>query len=170
MEQMAALGGMILVVFAVMMVLGLLVGGLVLKFSVRLLQGFSPGYGKSILVVFLAGVAGAIINIVLTMVMGVGAGMGDPPAMGNEAAMAGAMVASLGVLAVSLLAALFITAFFINLLIKSPDGQAIGFGRSCLVSLLYLVAMVVLGIVVGIVLGIIAGVMGVGAGMAGMGG
>ena len=45
MEQMAALGGMILVVFAVMMVLGLLVGGLVLKFSVRLLQGFSPGYG-----------------------------------------------------------------------------------------------------------------------------
>ena len=92
MEQMAALGGMILVVFAVMMVLGLLVGGLILKFSVRLLQGFSPSYGKSILVVFLSGVVCFIINIALTMVMGVGAGMGDPTAMGNEAAMAGAMM------------------------------------------------------------------------------
>lgn len=168
MEQMAALGGMILVVFAVMMVLGLLVGGLILKFSVRLLQGFSPGYGKSVLVVFLAGVAGFIINLVLTMVMGVGAGMGDPAAMGNEAAMAGAMMASLGIMGVSLLAALFITAFFINLLIKSPTGQAIGYGRSCLVSLLYLVAMVVLGFVASIAIGVIIGVMGVGmAGMAG---
>ena len=167
MEQMAALGGMILVIFAVMMVVGLLVGGLVLKFSVRLLQGFSPSYGKSILVVFLAGVAGFIINLVLTMVMGVGAGMADPSAMGSEAAMAGAM-ASLGIMGVSLLAALFITAFFINLLIKSPTGQAIGYGRSCLVSLLYLVAMVVLGIVASIVIGIIVGVMG--AGMAGMAG
>ena len=75
MEQMAALGGMILVIFAVMMVLGLLVGGLVLKFSVRLLQGFSPSYGKSILVVFLAGVAGFIINLVLTMVMAIAASL-----------------------------------------------------------------------------------------------
>ena len=167
MEQMAALGGMILVVFAVMMVLGLLVGGLVLKFSVRLLQGFSPGYGKSILVVFLSGVVGFIINIALTMVMGVGAGMGDPSMMGGEAAMAGAM-ASLGIMGVSLLAALFITAFFINLLIKSPTGQAIGYGRSCLVSLLYLVAMGVLGVVASIAIGVIVGVMGVGmAGMAG---
>ena len=95
--------------------------------------------------------------------VGVGAGMGDPTAMGNEAAMAGAMMASLGVMGISLLAALFVTAFFINLLVKSPDGQAIGYGRSCLVSLLYLVAMVVLGFVASIVIGIIIGMMGVGA-------
>jgi len=172
MEQMAALGGMILVIFAVVVVLGLLVGGLVLKYSVRLLQGFAPGYGKSVLVVFLSGVAGFLINIVLTMVMGVGAGLGgDPAAMaGNEAAMAGAMMASLGLMAISLLAALFITAFFINLMIKSPDGRAIGYGRSCLVSLLYLVAMVVLGFVASIGIGIIIAMMGLGAGMAGLGG
>lgn len=164
MEQMAALGGMILVVSVVMMVLGLLVGGLVLKFSVRLLQGFSPGYGKSVLVVFLAGVAAFIIQIVLSMVMGIGGGMAaDPAAMGNEAAMAGMMMASLGIMGASLLAALFITALFVNLLIKSPDGQAIGYGRSCLVSLLYLVVMVVLGIVASIVIGIIIGMMGIGA-------
>ncbi|WP_460455668.1 hypothetical protein [Arenimonas alkanexedens] len=163
---------MILVIFAVMLVLGLLVGGLVLKFSVRMLQSFSPSYGKSVLVVFLAGVAGFIVNIVLTMAMGVGTGMGDPTAMaGNEAAMAGAMMASLGVMAISLLASLFITAFFVNLMIKAPDGRAIGFGRSCLVALLYLVVMVVLGIVAGIAIGIILAMLGVGAaGLAGMGG
>lgn len=163
MEQMAALGGMILVVFVVMMVLGLLVGGLVLKFCVRLLQGFSPGYGKSVLVVFLSGVAAFIIQMVLSVAFGIGGGMADPSAMGNEAAMAGMMMASLGIMGGSLLAALFITAFFINLMIKSPTGQAIGYGRSCLVSLLYLVVMVVLGIVASIVIGIIIGMMGVGA-------
>jgi hypothetical protein len=156
MEQMAAYGGMILGVFALMMVGGLLIGGLVLKFTVRLLQGFSPGYGKSVLVVFLAMVAGFIVNIVLSMVMGVGSNaalMG-----GDEAAMAGAMMASLGLMAISLLASLFITAFFVNLLIKQPDGQAIGYGRACLVSLLYLVVIVVLGIIAAVVLGVVIGI------------
>lgn len=165
MEQMAALGGMILVIFAVMCVGGLLIGGLVLKFTVRLLQGFSPGYGKSVLVVFLAMLVGFIVNIVLSMVMGVGnaAMMG-----GDEAAMASAMAASLGAMAISLLASLFITAFFVNLMIKQPDGQAIGFGRSCLVSLLYLVVMVVLVIIASLVLGVVIGLGA--AGMAGVAG
>lgn len=166
MEQMAALGGMILVVFLVMAVLGLLLGGLVLKFTVRLLQSFSPSYGKSVLVVFLSMVAGFVVNIVLSLVMGVGSNaamMG-----GDEAAMAGAMAASMGAMAISLVASLFITAFFVNLLIKQPDGQAIGYGRSCLVALLYLVVMVVIGIVASIVLGVVIGLLGVGAaGMAG---
>ena len=155
MEQMAALGGMMLVMFAVRLVVGLLLGGLVLKFTVRLLQGFSPGFGKSVLVVFLAGVAGFIVNIVLSMAMGVGSNaamMG-----GDEAAMASARAASLGAMAISLVLSLFITAFFVNLMIKQPDGQAIGFGRSCLVALLYLVVMVVLGIVVSLVLGVVLG-------------
>ena len=155
MEQMAAFGGMILGVLAVAMLGSLLIGGLVLKFTVRLLQGFSPGYGKSVLVVFLAGVAGFIVNIVLSMAMGVGSNaamMG-----GDEAAMASAMAASLGAMAISLVLSLFITAFFVNLMIKQPDGQAIGFGRSCLVALLYLVVMVVLGIVVSLVLGVVLG-------------
>lgn len=169
MEQMAALGGMILVIFAVVFVVGLLLAGLVLKFSVRLLQGFSPGYGKSLLVVFLAGVVGFIINVVLTMVMGVGGGGMDPAAISSgEAAMAGAMMASLGVMAISLLASLFINAFFINLLIKAPDGRAIGYGRACLIALLYLVAMVVIGVIATIGLGILMAAMGMGA--AAMGG
>lgn len=155
MENMAALGGIFLAVLAVMVVVGLLVGGLVLKFTVRLLQSFSPGYGKSVLVVLLAGVAGLVVNIVLTMAMG-GA---NPAALGEggEAAMAGAMMASLGGMAISLVASFFITAFFVNLLIRQPDGQAIGYGRACLVSLLYLMVMVVLTIIVSVVLGVVIG-------------
>ena len=156
MENMAALGGMVLVIFAVMVVVGLLIGGLVLKYTVRLLQSFSPSYGKSVLVVFLSGVAGFVLNIALTMVMGVGNSMAMAGA--DEAAMAGAMMASLGVMAISLLASLFITAFFVNLMIKAPDGQAIGFGRSCLVSLLYLVVMVVLGIAASFALALVIGI------------
>ena len=156
MENMAALGGMILVIFAVMAVVGLLFGGLVLKYTVRLLQSFAPGYGVSVLVVFLSAVAGFVVNIALSMAMGVGNSMAMAGA--DEAAMAGAMMASLGAMAISLLASLFITAFFINLMIKAPGGQAIGFGRSCLVSLLYLVVMVVIGIVMSIVLAMVVGI------------
>lgn len=155
MENMAALGGVFLLVFAVMLVLGLLLGGLVLKFTVRMLQSFSPSYGKSVLVVFLAGVAGFVVNIALSMAMGVG----NSAMMtgGNEAAMAGAMAGALGAMAISLVASLFITAFFVNLMIKRPDGQAIGFGRSCLVSLLYLVVMVVIAVIASVVLGLVIG-------------
>ena len=139
----------------------LLLGGLVLKFSVRLLQSFSPGYGKSVLVVFLAMVAGFVLNIILTMAMG--AGNNAALMSGDEAAAAAAVMGSLGVMAVGLVGSLFITALFVNLLIKQPDGQAIGYGRSCLIALLYLVVMVVLTIIASVVLGIVIGA----AGMAG---
>lgn len=155
MEQLAAFGGMIFVAMAVMVVLGLLFGGLVLKFTVRLLQRFSPGYGKSVLVVFLAGGTGFVLNLLLSMAMGVGSNaalMG-----GDEAAMAGAMMAGLGLMAISLLASVFITAFFVNLMIRQPGGQAIGYGRSCLVALLYLVVMVVLAVILSLVAGVVIG-------------
>ena len=161
MEQMAAFGGLILVALLGMAVVGLLLGGLVLKFSVRLLQSFSPGYGKSVLVVFLAMVAGFVLNIILTMAMG--AGNNAALMSGDEAAAAAALMGSLGVMAVGLVGSLFITALFVNLLIKQPDGQAIGYGRSCLIALLYLVVMVVLTIIASVVLGIVIGA----AGMAG---
>ena len=161
MEQMAAFGGLILVAMLGMAVVGLLLGGLILKFSVRLLQSFSPGYGKSVLVVFLAMVAGFVLNIILTMAMG--AGNNAALMSGDEAAAAAALMGSLGVMAVGLVGSLFITALFVNLLIKQPDGQAIGYGRSCLIALLYLVVMVVLTIIASVVLGIVIGA----AGMAG---
>ena len=44
-----------------------------------------------------------------------------------------------------LLASLFITAACVNWLIRHPDGRAIGYARSLLVSLLYLVIGTVLG-------------------------
>ena len=106
MEQMAAFGGLILVALLGMAVVGLLLGGLVLKFSVRLLQSFSPGYGKSVLVVFLAMVAGFVLNIILTMAMG--AGNNAALMSGDEAAAAAALMGSLGVMAVGLVGSLLV--------------------------------------------------------------
>lgn len=160
MEGMAALGGMILLVAAVMLVLGLLVGGLVLKFSVRLIESFSPGYGKSVLVVFVSGLIGFVVNVVIGMALGVGA---SAATQGGDAAMAGAMMASLGASAISIVAYLFVLAFFINLMIKHPDGRAIGYGRACLSSLLYVIVMVVLGIIASIGLGVLMAMLGLGA-------
>ncbi|TNJ35603.1 hypothetical protein [Arenimonas terrae] len=163
--DMAVVGGM-LVGFLVAAIIGLLFAGLVLKFSVRLVEGFSPGYGRSLLVVFLAAVTGFIVNVVTTMVLGVGTNMA---AMGADADPAAAMAAMgssmLLVWGISLVAGLVINAAFINLLIKHPDGRAIGFGRSLLVALLYLMVMVVLTVVISIVLGVVLGLGA--AGMAG---
>jgi hypothetical protein len=156
--DMAFVGGMLFgAVIAV--VIGLLVAGLVLKFSVRLVAGFSPGYGRSVLVVLLAGIVGFIVNIVAMSVLGVGANMAsmgpnpDPSVM--MAAMGGAW---LGAMAISMVAGLLLYGFFINWLLKRPDGGSIGFGRSVLAALLYLVVMFVLAFIFAFVIGIVAGI------------
>lgn len=163
--EMAAMGGA-LVIMLVAVIVGLLIAGLILKFSVRLVAGFSPGYGRSLLTVLAAAVLGFIVNIVLTAVFGVGGGMmggglagGDPEAA--AAAMAGAGMAMMGVMAVSAIVNLFILAACINWIIKRPGGIAIGFGRSLLAALVYLVIFIVIGIIFGIVMGML----GLGAGM-----
>lgn len=156
--EMAAIGGA-LVGILVIAVIGLLLAALILKLSVRMVEGFSPGYGRSLLVVVVAGIIGFAVNMVVSAAMGVG-GAALPSMDGSEAAAAAVatmMGAMLGAMAVSLLASLFITAACVNWLIRHPDGRAIGYGRSLLVSLLYLVIATVLGIVIGVVLGLVIG-------------
>ena len=159
--EMAAVGGM-LVFFLLFFVVGLLVAALLLKLSVRLAAGFSPGYLRSLGTVALATVVGFIANVILTMVFGLGGGAmsgGDPEAA--ALAMAGAGLAVMGL---SLVISFLVTAACVNLLIKRPDGSALGFGRSLLVTLVYAIFLIVLGIIAGIVIT----VLGVGAaGLAG---
>jgi len=62
---------------------------------------------------------------------------------------------------VSAIVNLFIIAACVNWIIKRPGGIAIGYGRSVLVALVYLVIFIVLAIIMGIVLGML----GMGAGM-----
>jgi hypothetical protein len=155
--DMAFVGGMLFgAVIAV--VIGLLVAGLVLKFSVRLVAGFSPGYWRAVLVVLLAGIVGFIVNIVAMSLLGVGSSMAamgpNPDPSVVMAAMGGAW---LGAMAISMIAGLLLYGFFINWLLKQPDGGSIGFGRSVLAALLYLVAMFVLAFIFTFVIGIVAG-------------
>lgn len=166
MEAAGAAVGAMLLVFIVFVVFYLLIGGLILKFSVKLIEKFSPSYGRSMLTVLLASIVSFVVSIVLALVFGAGAA----GLAGNDAE---AAMASMG--AVSILANLFgfaigflVMAFSINLLIKRPDGSALGFGRACLVSLLYTAVMVVLFVIVGIVLAVVFGAALIGAaGLAG---
>ena len=147
MEGMAMMGAGLLVGFLVMAVVGVLIGALILKFVIKLLEKFSPSYGKSVLVVILAGVAGFVVYVVLAMLMvGTGAATMDPNDQAAMAAMAGA---SFGAMGLSLVAYLLIYAGAIHLLVKRPDGSAYGFGRALLASLLYMIVMVVLSVVAG---------------------
>ena len=113
--EMAAIGGA-LVGILVIAVIGLLVAALILKLSVRMVEGFSPGYGRSLLVVVVAGIIGFVVNMVVSAGMGLGSAA-MPPMDGSEAAAAAAasmMGAMAGVMAISLLASLFITAGCVN--------------------------------------------------------
>jgi len=137
-------------------VVTLLVGGLILKFSVKLLEKFSPSYGKCVLTVLLVGIASFAVSFVMSMVFGLGAaGMGASadPAAAMASMGAATMLSSLVTLVITFL----LLATGVNLLIKHPDGRAIGFGRACLVSLLYVVIFMVLGFIVGIVLAVFFG-------------
>ena len=149
--------GAMLLVFVVFFVLFLLLGGLILKFSVKLIEKFSPSYGRSVLTVFLAGIISFVVSIILAMVFGLGAaGMGAAGA-DSEAAMASMGLMSILINLVSAAIGFVVMAFSINLLIKRPDGSAMGFGRACLISLLYMAVMVVLFVIVGIVLALVFG-------------
>ena len=167
--EMAAMGGA-LVFMLLAVIIGLLFAGLILKLSVRLVAGFSPGYGRSLLTVLAAAVLAFLVNIVVTMVFGVGGGMmggglagSDPDAAAT--ALAGAGMAMMGVMAVSAIVNLVIIAACVNWMIKRPGGIAIGFGRSLLVALVYMIIFIVISIIVGAVIGML----GMGAGlMAGM--
>jgi len=163
--DMAFVGGMLFGAL-IALVIGLLVAGLVLKFSVRLVAGFSPGYWRAVLVVLLAGIAGFLVNFAAMSVLGVGSGMAamgpDPDPSVLMAAMGGAW---LGAMAISMVAGLLLYGAFIHWLLKRPDGGSIGFGRSVLAALLYLVAMFVLAFIFTFVIGIVVGIGA--AGMAG---
>lgn len=144
-----AIGGVIAGLL-VMMLVGLPIAALILKLSVRIAAGFSPGFLRSLGVVVLATVVGFFLNAAFSMLFGIGdigAG-GDPEAA--AAAMAGAGAAILGAMGLSLLAGFLVTALLVNLLIKRADGSAIGFGRSLLVVLVYAVILTVVGIIVGV--------------------
>jgi hypothetical protein len=166
MEAMAMLGVGMLVGLLVVAVIGALFGALILKFIIKLLEKFAPSFGRSLLVVVVAGAVGFVAYMLLAVAMvGTGGAMVDPNDQAAMAAMAGKSLMAMGL---SLVAYFLIYAGAIHLLVKRPDGGAYGFGRALLASLLYMIVMVVIGVIASIVLAVVFGA-AIG-GMAGMAG
>ena len=158
----------VLVGMLVAVVFGVLLGALFLRWSVRILQGFSPSYGRALLTVFTTMIAGIALSFVLAFGL-MAAGLLDVTAVGQTPtpeALTSLLVAQATLGVINFIAGLLLTALFVNLLIQQPDGSRIGFGRSVLVALLYMLMTMALLFVLALIL---AFVIGIGAGMAAAG-
>lgn len=158
----------ILVGLLVAIVCGVLIGALFLRWSVRILQGFSPTYGRALLTVVTTMLAGIGLSLILAFGL-MAAGMLDVTAIGptpDPEALASLMAAQLAMSLANFVIGLLLTAVFVHLLIRQPDGSRIAFGRSILVALLYMLMTMALVFVLVLIL---AFIIGLGAGLAATG-
>jgi hypothetical protein len=133
-----SLAGMLLGAFALAGLVYVLLGGLVLKGSVRLVEGKAPRYGRALLTVLLATIVMVAISAIAAFAMQFG-GL-DLAVAAEEPAMAAAFLASqVSFVVLEAFVALPVHAAAIHWLLPGPDGRRIGFGRALLIALLYLV-------------------------------
>ncbi|MGN6705814.1 hypothetical protein [Rhodanobacter lindaniclasticus] len=127
-SSLAALAGMGLFAMLVMLVVYILVGALILSVSFRLVVGFMPSYLRALAAVVLAWIATFVVSLVLRMILPASAG---------------------GLLS---LAALFLVgAAVVNYLLLAADGSQIGYGKACVVQLVYMVIGFVLALLIGFI-------------------
>ena len=127
-SSLAALAGMGLFAMLVMLVVYILVGELILSVSFRLVVGFMPSYLRALAAVVLAWIATFVVSLVLRMILPASAG---------------------GLLS---LAALFLVgAAVVNYLLLAADGSQIGYGKACVVQLVYMVIGFVLALLIGFI-------------------
>lgn len=129
-SSLAALASMGLFGILVMIVVGILVAALVLSVSFRLVVGYMPSYVRAIGALVLTWIAVAIAMVVVGMVTRGAAG---------------------GLL--SLIVNFLVGAAVVNYLLLAQNGSQIGYGKACMVQLVYSVIGIVLG---AIILGIMA--------------
>ncbi|MET4568877.1 hypothetical protein [Rhodanobacter soli] len=129
-SSLAALASMGLFGILVMIVVGILVAALVLSVSFRLVVGYMPSYVRAIGALVLTWIAVAIAMVVVGMVTHGAAG---------------------GLL--SLIVNFLVGAAVVNYLLLAQNGSQIGYGKACMVQLVYSVIGIVLG---AIILGIMA--------------
>ena len=125
-SSLAALAGMGLFGILVMIVVGILVAALVLSVSFRLVVGYMPSYVRAIGALVLTWIAVAIAMVVVGMVTHGAAG---------------------GLL--SLIVNFLVGAAVVNYLLLAQNGSQIGYGKACVVQLVYLVIGIVLGVIIG---------------------
>jgi hypothetical protein len=135
-SSLAALAGMGLFGIVVMLVVGILLAGLVLSVSFRLVVGYMPSYLRAIGALVLTWIAVAIAMVVVGMVTHGTAG---------------------GLL--SLIVNFLVGAAVVNYLLLSQDGSQIGYGKACMVQLVYSVIGIVLGVIAFAVMAVFFGSM-----------
>ncbi|MGY3039869.1 putative membrane protein [Rhodanobacter sp. TND4EL1] len=128
-SSLAALAGMGLFAMLVTMVVGILLAALVLSFAFRFVVGYMPSYPRALGAVVLTWIAGVVAMIIIGMVSSGGAG---------------------GFL--SLIVQFLVGAFVVNYMLLSDNGSQIGFGKACVVQVIYLVIFIVLAVIIGLMM------------------
>lgn len=130
----AALAGMGMLAMLVFMVTGVLIAALVLGLAFRLVVGYMPSYLRSLGAVLLTFVAVLVVSVVLGMILPFGLSR-----------------------LLALVAAFLVGAAVVNYLLLAKDGTQIGYGKACLVQLLYIVIEFVLALVLGLIMAMVFG-------------
>lgn len=121
-----ALAGVGLLAGLVVIVVGVLISALMLSVAYRLVVGHMPSFVKALGAVLASWLAAVVVSLILH------GGVG-------------------GLL--SFVAQFLVGALVINMLLPGQDGNQIGYGKSCLVQLIYMVIYIVLGVVLAVVFG-----------------
>jgi hypothetical protein len=130
----AALAGMGMFAMLVMIVVGILVGALILSVAFRLVVGIMPSYLRALGAVVLTFVAVLVVSMILGMVLrGAGGGL------------------------LSMIVNFLVGAAVVNYLLLAADGSKIGYGKACVVELIYMVIGIVLALIIGFIFAMVFG-------------
>ena len=132
-SSLAAMAGMGMFAMLIMIVVGILVGALILSVAFRLVVGIMPSYMRALGVVVLTFVAVVVVSLILAMVMHGGARL------------------------LPMIVNFLVGAAVVNYLLLAADGSRIGYGKACVVELVYMVIGFVLALIIGLILAMIFG-------------
>ena len=138
--------GTALIYGLVMLFMWFAVGAGIIMLATRIVAGFTPKFLTALIVAIIETIAAGVVSWLLNMVLGAGG------------------LSSL----VALVVIFLVNAAVLNALAKRPDGAQIGFGKSCLVTLVQIIIEIVLCIILFFVFGsVLLGMIGMGAAAAG---
>ncbi len=134
----AVLAGMGMFAAVAMIVVGVLLAALMLSVAFRLVVGYMPSYLRALGVVLLAAIAAVAVSVVLGILTG-SLLHGGPGGL------------------LSMAVQFLVGAALVNYRLPSQTGARIGFGKACLVELVYLVIGAVLAMAIGMLMMMVFG-------------
>lgn len=123
----SAIAGMGLLAILFMVVVVIAFGALMLSLAYRLVVGYMPSYLRALAVVVVTTIVSWIVILVLHVVMVSGGRL------------------------LGFVVQFLVGAAMVNYLLSSSTGQPIGYGKACLVQLVFLVLEIVLGVILAII-------------------